>query len=367
MAQYPPSSTQEWSVQTPPFLRAILDCVAQPLWVVDHDGLIRFANPAALSALGYDDPAELEGKPSHETIHYKHPDGSDFPAADCPLLRPRTTGETVHSELDWFLRRDGTMFPVSYWSAPIETPSGRGAVLAFTDIEEQRRAERAERERDIAQVRESEARAAQRRIVEAGYAARRQVTRDLHDGAQQKLVSLVLNLQRAREMFTSEPERARDLLETATQQARGATRDLRELASGIHPTLLSTRGLHAAVEALAEVSPLPVEPLVVPDERFAPVVESTVYFLISEALTNVVKHSEATSAAILIGIAKGSLTIEVRDNGVGGASLRADGSGLSGLADRVGAVGGTLIVESPRGAGTTLRADIPLTEAGLSP
>ena len=354
-------------MQTPPFLKAILDCVAQPVWVVDHDGLIRFANPAALNALGYDDPAELEGKPSHDTIHYKHPDGSDFPAADCPLLRPRTSGETVHSELDWFFRRDGTMFPVSYWSAPIETPSGRGAVLAFTDIEQQRRAERAERERDIAQARESEARAAQRRIVEAGYAARRQVTRDLHDGAQQKLVSLVLNLQRVREMFMSEPERARDLLETATQQARGATRDLRELAGGIHPTLLTTRGLHAAVEALAEVSPLPVEPLVVPDERFAPVVESTVYFLISEALTNVVKHSKATSAAIRIRVAAGSLTVEVRDDGVGGAAVRVDGSGLSGLADRVGAVGGTLSVESPRGAGTTLRADIPLTEFALSP
>jgi PAS domain S-box-containing protein len=366
MAQPLSPSGQEWSVQTPPFLKAILDCVVQPVWVVDHDGLIRFANPAALAALGYDDPSELEGKPSHETIHYKHPDGSDFPAAGCPLLRPRSTGETVHSELDWFFRRDGTMFPVSYWSAPIETPSGRGAVLAFTDIEEQRRAERAERERDIAQARENEARAAQRRIVEAGYAARRQVTRDLHDGAQQKLVTLAINLQRAREMIASEPERARELLETAAQRARGATRDLRELAGGIHPTLLSTRGLHAAVEALAEESPVPVDPLDVPDERFAPVLESTVYFLISEALTNVVKHAEATSVAVRVCLAERSLTVDVHDDGVGGAAAQADGSGLSGLGDRVGAVGGTLSVDSPPGAGTTLRASIPLTEAGLS-
>jgi signal transduction histidine kinase len=115
------------------------------------------------------------------------------------------------------------------------------------------------------------------------------------------------------------------------------------------------------------VSPLPVEPLVVPEERFAPVVESTGYFLISEALTNVVKHSEATSVAIRISVAEGSLTVEVRDDGVGGAAVRADGSGLSGLADRVRAVGGTLSVDSPRGAGTTLRADIPLMKAGLSP
>jgi PAS domain S-box-containing protein len=366
MAQPLSSSGQQWSVQTPPFMKAILDCVAQPVWVVDHEGLIRFANPAALAALGYDDIHELEGKPSHETIHYKHPDGSDFPADQCPLLRPRTTGETVHADLDWFFRRDGTTFPVSYWSAPIDTPSGRGAVLAFTDIEEQRRAERAERERDIAQARENEARAAQRRIVEAGYAARRQVTRDLHDGAQQKLVGLVINLRLAWEIAASDPNRARELLETATQQARAATKALRELAGGIHPTILSTRGLHAAVEALAEESPLRVEPLVVLDERFAPLVESTVYFLISEALTNAVKHAEAKSAGIHIGLAGGSLTVEVRDDGMGGAAVRADGSGLSGLADRVGAVGGTLHLESPRGAGTTLRAEIPLSDVAQS-
>ena len=362
----PPAGRHEWTAQ-PAFLKAILDCIAQPVWVVDHDGLIRFANPAALAALDYDDLSQLEGKPSHETIHYKHPDGSHFLADDCLLLRPRTTGETVHAELDWFFRRDGTMFPVSYWSAPIDTPSGRGAVLAFSDIEEQRRTERAERERDIAQARASDARAAQRRILEAGYEARRQVTRDLHDGAQQKLVGLVLNVQLAVEMIASEPERARELLETATQQARGAIRDLRELAGGIHPVLLSTRGLRAAVEALAEESPLPVEPLDVPDSRFAPVVESTVYFLISEALTNVVKHAEATSAAIRIGVARGSLTVQVHDDGVGGAAVRGGGSGLSGLSDRVGAVGGVLIVDSPHGAGTTLRAEIPLAKAGLSP
>ncbi len=358
-------SGHESTAQTPPFLKAILDCIAQPVWVVDHDGRIRFANPAALAALGYDHLSQLEGKPSHETIHYKHPDGSHFRAEDCPLLRPRTTGETVHADLDWFFRRDGTIFPVSYWSAPIDTPGGRGAVLAFSDIEEQRRAETAERERDIAQARESEARAAQRRILEAGYEARRQVTRDLHDGAQQRLVGLVLNVQRAGETIASEPERARELLETATQQVRGAIRDLRELAGGIHPALLSTRGLRAAVEALAEESPLPVEPLDVPDTRFAPVVESTVYFLISEALTNVVKHAEATSAGIHIGVARGSLTVEVHDDGVGGAAVRGGGSGLSGLADRVGAVGGVLSVDSPLGAGTTLRAEIPLAKAEL--
>ena len=161
-------------------------------------------------------------------------------------------------------------------------------------------------------------------------------------------------------MTASEPERARELLETAARQSRDAISELRELAAGIHPTLLSMRGLRAALEALAEESS---PRRAVGGSRgavFPPVVESTVCFLISEALTNVVKHAEATSAAVRIGVGERSLTVEVRDDGVGGAAGGVDGSGLSGLVDRVGAVGGMLRVESPVGAGTTLRADIPL-------
>ena len=123
------------------FLAAVLDSAAQPIWAVDAAGLIRFANPAAVEALGYDDAQELLGRNSHETIHYAHPDGKPYPACDCPMLLPRVTGETVTSELDWFFRRDGSMFPVSYVSVPVELPEGRGAVVAFTDIEERLRAE----------------------------------------------------------------------------------------------------------------------------------------------------------------------------------------------------------------------------------
>ena len=124
------------------FLAAVLETAAQPIWVVDPDGVIRFANPAAIAALGYDSADELFGRNSHETIHYRHPDGTPYPAAECPMLLPRATGETVASDLDWFFRRDGSMFPVSYVSAPIELPEGRGAVVAFTDIEDRLRAER---------------------------------------------------------------------------------------------------------------------------------------------------------------------------------------------------------------------------------
>jgi PAS domain S-box-containing protein len=138
------------------FLAAVLQAAAQPIWVVDPEGLIRFANPAAAAALGYDAPDKLRGRHSHETIHYKHPDGSPYPAAECPMLLPRTTGETVTSELDWFFRRDGSMFPVSYVSVPLELPDGRGAVVAFTDIEARLSAEQLLREREASLAEEQD-------------------------------------------------------------------------------------------------------------------------------------------------------------------------------------------------------------------
>jgi PAS domain S-box-containing protein len=131
-----------------PLVASILDCVAQPVWMVDHDGLIRFANPSAVAALGYASASELQGKSSHQTIHYKRPDGSPFPAEECPMLLPRTTGTTIHRADDWFVRRDGSMFPVEYWSAPIDVAGGRGAVVAFTDLSERRQAEDVLQERD---------------------------------------------------------------------------------------------------------------------------------------------------------------------------------------------------------------------------
>jgi PAS domain S-box-containing protein len=136
------------------FLAAVLEAAAQPIWVVDHDGLIRFANAAAVAALGYDSAVELLGRDSHETIHHTRPDGSPYPAAQCPMLLPRTTGETVTSELDWFFRRDGATFPVSYVSVPLGMPGGRGAVVAFTDIEARLAAVDALRERGATLVAE---------------------------------------------------------------------------------------------------------------------------------------------------------------------------------------------------------------------
>ena len=144
------------NVSAADFLAAVLGAAAQPIWVVDPDGVIRFANPAAITALGYDSADELFGRHSHETIHYQHPDGSPYPAADCPMLLPRATGETITSDLDWFFRRDGSMFPVTYVSVPVEMPEGRGAVVAFTDIEDRLRAERRLKEHEAVLAAERE-------------------------------------------------------------------------------------------------------------------------------------------------------------------------------------------------------------------
>ncbi|MCW3016616.1 MAG: sensor histidine kinase, partial [Solirubrobacterales bacterium] len=130
------------------FLSAVLAAAAQPIWVVDPEDRIRFANPAAIAALGYDSAGELVGRHGHETIHYRHPDGTPYPAAECPMLLPRATGETVARDVDWFVRRDGSMFPVSYVSVPIEMPAGRGAVVAFTDAEERVRLEQLRHEHE---------------------------------------------------------------------------------------------------------------------------------------------------------------------------------------------------------------------------
>ena len=225
--------------------------------MVDTDGDIRFANPAALAALGYDDAAELHSKPSHQTIHYKHPDGSPYPVGDCPMLRPLQTGETIHSDEDWFVRRDGTLFPVEYWSAPIGTSAGRGAVVAFTNIEQRRQLEQVTRERDVAEARAAEAGAAQRRIIEAADTARARLARDLHDGAQQQFLNTILGLQRAQQKWTIAPQEAKQLVKLAVSEAQTGIEGLRELAAGIHPAILTTRGVAAALDALAGTSSIP--------------------------------------------------------------------------------------------------------------
>jgi PAS domain S-box-containing protein len=338
---------------------AILHCVPQPVWVVDHEGLIVYINPAGVAALGYDELAELKGRPGHDTIHYKHHDGSAFPASECPLSQSRETGATVYMEEDWFVRRDGTMFPVSYTSTPIETPSGAGLVVAFSDIEDKLRAEQAARDRDVAEARAADLRLARRRIIEAGDAARAQLERDLHDGAQQEFVSALIHLQMAERRQESDHLAARELREHAIELAGAGLAELRRLAAGLHPAVLTDRGLGPAVEHLAARVPLVVSVLETPRVRLPGPVEASVFFFVSEALTNAVKHAHAGEATVRIVSGDGELTVEVADDGVGGAQLEG-GTGLRGLGDRIAALDGTLVLDSPPGCGTRLLARIPL-------
>jgi PAS domain S-box-containing protein len=666
------------------FLGAVLETAAQPIWVVDPDDRIRFANPAAISALGYDSADELLGRHSHATIHHSRPDGTPYPASECRMLLPRARGETVASDLDWFFRRDGSMFPVSYVSAPIDMPDGRGAVVAFTDIEDRLHAEELRSEHEailaareaslrriaarvaggaasaevfaaiarevagvlgvslvalwryesdgtgtvvgawsepphllevgsrwpldhtvvIARVRETgrparsddladvhgtvadvvqEARirsaagapiivdgdvwgvmaaggtegerlpdrieerlagftelvattisnsasreelarladeqaalrrvatlvareappaevfaavaeelgrlldvaatrlvryeqdatativsswgrladevpvgtrmplgghnvislvartgrpariddyaeatgpiadygrrlnargavggpivvagrcwgamvvssrpterlpagteawieefaelfatgianvqartdlaASRARVVAAADEERRRVVRDLHDGAQQRLVHTVITMKLARRALEHGDGTASALVTEAIEHAQQATAEVRELAHGILPPVLTRGGLRAGVKALASRMPVPVESNVSVG-RLPAGVEATAYFVVAEALTNVAKHARANGATVLAGIEDCTLRVRVRDDGVGGA--RPDGSGLVGLADRLAVLGGRLQVESPADGGTLVAADIPL-------
>jgi signal transduction histidine kinase len=203
-----------------------------------------------------------------------------------------------------------------------------------------------------------ELRASRARIVESADAARRRIERDLHDGAQQQLVTLALNLRLARTRVDRDPAVAGEVLDAAGEELEGAIRSLRELARGIHPAVLSDRGLGPALEALAQRMPLPVETGAVPDDRLPEAVEAAAYFVTAEALTNVVRYAQATHARVDVTRADDHLEVRVADDGVGGADPAA-GSGLRGLSDRVAALGGRLEVRSPAGEGTTVRAVIP--------
>jgi signal transduction histidine kinase len=196
------------------------------------------------------------------------------------------------------------------------------------------------------------------RIIAAADAERRRLERDLHDGAQQRLVAVSLVLGLARRRIAGGQD-AGDLLAQADEEARLAIAELRDLARGIHPAILTDRGLAAGLQDLATRASLPVEVQSVPEERLPEPVEAAAYFMVSEALTNVAKYAQATQATVNVSVGEGLATVEVADDGAGGADPRS-GSGLRGLADRVGALDGTLQLDSPPGAGTRLLARIPL-------
>jgi PAS domain S-box-containing protein len=338
------SVSRELGATTDTLFRAVA-AVADALYVVDADGRIAFLNPAALRILGYTDESELLGKPSHATIHYLRPDGSPFPEEECPLLRPVLSGATVRIERDWFARKDASLVPVGYSSAPVELDGGRGAVVAFRDLSDRIR---------LGEVEESRA-----RIARAAYTARRTIQRDLHDGAQQQFVSVALQLETARGLIEEQSPEAGRLVAAAQADLRDAIEELRRLAQGIHPAELSARGLEAALRTLAKRSAASINVRVERFGRLAPEIESAAYFITAEATANAIKHASANQIDIEVASTADELRVTVTDDGAGGASLR-EGTGLQGLRDRAEAIGGRLTVDSPVGGPTALVAELPL-------
>ncbi len=211
---------------------------------------------------------------------------------------------------------------------------------------------------------EEEIRRSRARLVSASDAERKRLERNLHDGAQQHLVSVSHAVHLGLRMLHDDPTRAEEHFQRALVELNSAHEELRELARGLHPQVLTVQGLAVAVRSLARRAPIPVTVITLDDaQRWSPLVESAAYYVVAEALTNVLKYSEATSATIRVLTRDDRLTVEVTDDGRGGAQP-ANGSGLGGLRDRVEALDGIFEVDSPPGAGTRVRADLPLAIGG---
>jgi signal transduction histidine kinase len=290
------------------------------------------------------DPTLVLAFPAPSGAGYVDPDGQPI-----EISQDRLPGRGLAR-----IERDGEVLAVLSYDEGIdqEDPGRIGAVASVARLA-------IENERLAAQVRAQleEVRASRARIVEASDAERRRIERDLHDGAQQRLVALAMRLDQARETSTG----ASTLIDETTAELLTAIGEVRDLARGLHPTILTDAGLAAAVEALAERTPFPVI-VNVTDSRFAPEIEAAAYYVVAEALTNIARYADASEAHVDASAETGRLIVTISDNGRGGADPSA-GSGLRGLVDRLAAIDGELTVSSPTGAGTTLTARLPLGTA----
>jgi PAS domain S-box-containing protein len=243
------------------------------------------------------------------------------------------------------MRADGSEFPVELTITRIRLDGPPVFSGYLRDITDRKRAE-------------EELRASRVRLVGAQDAERRRLERNLHDGAQQRLVSLALTMRLAREQLSEPSGQGLELLDQAAEELSLALEELRELARGIHPAVLSERGLGPALDGVVARSPMPVEVTALPEGRLPQAVEAAAYYVICEALVNVARYASASMTIVSVSSADGRVVVEVGDDGVGGADA-AKGTGLRGLADRVEALGGRLEVESEPDGGTRLRAEIP--------
>jgi PAS domain S-box-containing protein len=323
------------------FTRTVVETAPTVFLLVDpHGRIVRF-NATAERLLGYTDGAGVRGRTFWDVFL-----APEDVASAQGMLAQLSDGEVPPGrELQW-VTKEGERLVVS--TRAVRTHDGRGRLrylISGLDVTERTR-------------QEEELRRSRARIVEAGDAERRRLERNLHDGAQQRLVALSLALRLATAKLGTNPEATGEILARASDELALALEDLRELARGIHPAILTDRGLAAALESLADRSPIPVELGAMPDRPLPPPVEAAAFYVVSESLANVVKYAAASSARVSVARLDGAAIVEVEDDGVGGADP-SRGSGLRGLADRVEALDGRLEVSSPDGGGTRVRAEIP--------
>jgi PAS domain S-box-containing protein len=318
-------------------LRAMLDSSLDAIVTMDHEGRVVDWNRAAETTFGYT-PAEVLGAEMAalivpDALRDAHRRGlARFVETGTPVILDRRLELSGR-------RKDGTEFPLELTITRVALPGTPTFTGYLRDITERKRAEDA-------------LRASRARLVEVADEERQRIQRNLHDGAQQRLTAVLLNLGRLRDGAARE-----GLLEGAIEELAAGLQELRELARGLHPSVLSERGLVPALEGLARRAPVLVVLEEVPERRLPAPVEAAAYYVVAEALANVQKHAGAGRVRVRASLHEDALVIEVVDDGLGGADR--EGAGLRGLADRVEALGGMLEVDSPAGAGTRLRARIP--------
>jgi PAS domain S-box-containing protein len=322
-------------------LRAMLESALDAVVTMDASGCIVDWNHAAETTFGYGaheaigrDMADLIVPESLRASHRKGL--ARFLESERPVVLDRRLElSAVH--------KNGTEFPVELTITRIALPGPPTFTGYLRDISDRKRAE-------------NELRASRARLVEVADEERRRIQRNLHDGAQQRLVSVLLMIGRLRR--SSGVDDQRELLELACDELAAGLEELRELAGGLHPAVLSERGLAPALEALVLRAPLDVDLAAIPDRRLPGPVEAAAYFVVAEALANAQKHAGACRVTVTAHVDAEGLLVEVVDDGAGGAD--GDGNGLRGLADRVEALGGALELESPAGGGTRVRARLPV-------
>ena len=326
------------------FLTRVAEATPTLLAVVHGDGTIddRGVNTSFSEATGVTD-AEAIGRPFWELVG---PEGGAEAIRDA-FLAAAASGKQTRHESAWCAADGGTVV-VEWWTTSLESYRPDHFLVSANDI--------TGRKRDEDELRRSRA-----RLVATADAERRRLERNLHDGAQQRLVTLSLALRLVGQMLTRDPTTAGQILGEASNELAEALKELRELARGLHPAVLTDRGLGPALEALAERSTVPVELRVELEGRLPTSVEVAVFYVVSEALTNVAKYAGATAALVEVADGGDHVSVVVADDGVGGADP-GEGTGLRGLVDRLAALDGRLEVISPPGGGTRVLASLPLAE-----